>query len=313
MPPQQEVQVVMPPGGQSSPTRKRWVNSLGFSCYQEDYPGKSFRPRHALQIHMPKAAGTSVEKWGRTAGYHFVHEHLMPHMRRHDPPDAFRFSFVRNPYTRFISQYTFCKQGPFATWNRGFPCHVVLPQHGNMSFDDWWMRLWTNIVQVGNGSLPSMHLDPSRRPHYQSGHFNGQGIPCTKSMGERRGCRNTPSFWCSGIWWGNCFGPVSQWVYRDGVSGARAVDWVGKLENITSDFACLRNLLNRSSRAPATLEWTRGSFENTTTRKRKKSVREWLTNETLVHLIRTHYKDDFVNFGYSMELPGSTEYTPTGG
>ena len=282
-----------------------WVNSLGYSCHQEDYPGKSFAPRHALQIHIPKTGGTSLERWSHSSGYRFVHEHLMPHMRKHDPADAFRFSFVRNPYTRFISQYTFCQQGPHRTWNRGFPCHLVLRPY-NMTFDDWWTRLFREIERLGNGSLPSMHADV--RPRFHEGAFNGKGQSCALKDAERRGCRNTPRFWCSGIWWGNCFGPVSQWVYRNGHNGTRAVDWVGRLENITSDFACLRNLLRHKANAPMHLPWTRGSFDNKTARSRKKSVRSWLTNDSLVALIRKHYSDDFVNFGYELELPGGRNY-----
>ena len=283
-----------------------WVNSLGYSCHQEDYPGKNFTPGHVFQIHIPKNGGSSLEKWSWKAGYRFTHEHLMPHQRKRDPADAFRFAFARNPYTRFISQYTFCKQGPRRTWNWGFPCHLTLPPH-NMSFDDWWFRLWSTILRIGNGSLPSMHS--AARPGYRAGAFDPQGRPCRRES-RVHGCRNTPGFWCSGIWWGNCFGPVSQWVYRNGHSGQRAVDWVGRLENITTDFACLRNLLNKGwKRAPMQLGWSRlSNADNVTARTRKKPPRDWLTNQTLVQIIRTHYRDDFDNFGYSFDVPRGKDY-----
>ena len=71
-------------------------NSLGFSCKQSDYPGKSFRRGKVVQVHIPKTGGSSIERWSWKAGYNFKHEHLMPHLCR-DPPDSFRFAFVRNP------------------------------------------------------------------------------------------------------------------------------------------------------------------------------------------------------------------------
>ena len=175
-----------------------------------------------------------------------------------------------------------------------------------MSFDDWWTHLFAQILRIGNGSIPSMHSP--RRPGYQEGQFNRYGVSCKKRGVS--GCRATPGFWCSSIWWGNCFGPISQWVYRNGHNGERDVDWVGRLENITTDFACLRNLLNKGwKRAPMQLGWSRlSNVDNLTARTRKKSVRSWLTNRSLVETIRTHYRDDFENFGYSLELPANKNY-----
>lgn len=277
------------------------TNSLGFSCDARDYPGKSFRRGSVVQVHIPKTGGTSIEHWSWKSGYRFKHEHLMPFMRN-DPPNAFRFAFVRNPYTRFVSQYTFCKQGPHKTWNVGFPCHLVV--RDGMSFDDWWMNLWSAILRLGNGKMPSMH-DPMR-PKYNDGAFDRYGRP---TQPGDPGYRKTPRFWCSGdgkrpIWWGNCFGPVSQWVYKNGSSGERAIDWVGRLENMTSDFACLRQLLGDAlPGSPDHLGRARDSL-NKTRSSRSRSVARMFRNATIAQLVRDHYADDFANFGYPMEIPG---------
>ena len=274
-------------------------NSLGFSCNQSDYPGKSFRRGRVVQIHIPKTGGTSLEHWSYRSGYRFAHQHMMP-FQRNDPPESFRFAFVRNPYTRFVSQYTFCKQGPHATWNNGFPCHLVAKY--NMSFDDWWMHLWSTALRIGNGTLPSMH--DVHRPQATDGMFDRFGRPTSPGKLDYR---PAPRFWCSGdskrpVWWGNCYGPVSQWVYQNGRSGKLAVDWVGRLEDINSDFACLRQLLtDASSRAPAQLKIARPSLRNSSTRKH--SVAGFLQNATIAQLVRDNYADDFINFGYSLEVP----------
>ena len=269
------------------------TNSLGYSCDQTDYPGKSFRRRHVFQVHIPKTGGSSIERWSKLAGYNFFHEHLMPHMRKGDPADAFRFAFVRSPYSRFVSQYTFCKQGPLKTWNRGFPCHLVYSH--NMSFDDWWLSLWGSILRVGGGALPSIRKQPS----FQAGHVDLAGRDIHPGA---KGYRRTPYFWCSGIWWGNCFGPTSQWVYEDGHSGRLAVDWVGRLENINTDFACLRRLLNDSRPGtPDRLPWTRDSLGNSS--HHRKSPASWFRNATIARLVTQHYHDDFDNFRYPREAP----------
>ena len=289
-------------------------NSLGFSCKQSDYPGKSFRRGKVVQVHIPKTGGSSIERWSWRAGYNFKHEHLMPHLRR-DPPDSFRFAFVRNPYTRAVSQYTFCRQGPAKTWNRGFPCHLVA--RDRMSFEDWWTLLWASVLRIGNGSLPSMHA--AKRPGYLDGAFDRFGNP--SSPGDP-GYRKPPRFWCSAdstkpIWWGNCYGPVSQWVYKNGRSGARAVDWVGRLEDIDADFACLRQLLTDTVRgAPTTLVWSRDSIstkrskESRRARNHDQYAQIWFRNRSVARLVHDHYGDDFVNFGYSASeflVPGGSE------
>ncbi len=200
----------------------------------------------------------------------------------------FSAGFVRNPYSRFVSQYTFCQQGPHKTWNRGFPCRNV--HRYRMGFDDWWTLLWATITRLGNGTLPSIH-DP--RPHYQDGHFDQFGLPTrTREM-------MTPNFWCSGIWWGRCLGPASQWTHINGRSGPLVVDWIGKLENISTDFLCLRQLLNDSKRGtPWGLDHVRNSRGNGS-----RSVRRWFRNASVARLVRLHYADDFDNFGYSQDVP----------
>ena len=282
------------------------TNSLGFSCEPADYPQKSFKRKHVAMVHIPKTGGTSLARWGARTGYHFDRsdrKHQFLHKRdpsgRDRANSTFRFSFVRNPYTRFVSQYTFCASGPQKTWNRGFPCHLV--HNMQMPFDDWWEHLWRSILHVGRGKLPSIH----EHVEYQSGHFDHMGRP---SVPGTPGHRKTPGTWCSGIWWGQCFGPVSQWVYANGYAGTPVVDWVGRLENFTADFACLRQLLNDTRagsnvafRAEGKTFHVRNSRSGTHSIPRK--THEWFHNATIQKLVLMHYANDFDNFGYSREVP----------
>lgn len=280
-------------------------NSLGFSCNQADYPGKSFKRHHAAMIHIPKTGGTSMGRWGDKSGYRFDKsdlKHRFVHNREPNGRDrassTFRFSFVRNPYTRFVSQYTFCRSGAWKTFNRGFPCHLV-DKH-KMPFDDWWTHLLRSMERAGNGTLPSIH----DKVNYQFGHFDTSGQP---SAPGHPGHRQTPPRWCSGNWWGHCFGPVSQWIYADGHSGRRVVDWVGRLENFSTDFACLTQLLNDTLPGARAFRTDTKSFHvrnsqalpNVT----RKSTREWMRNASLRSMVLKHWADDFDNFGYSRELP----------
>ena len=283
------------------------TNSLGFSCDHKDYPQKSFKRKSAVMVHIPKTGGTSLARWGIRSGYHFDRtdkKHRFMHMRptgRDTANTTFRFSFVRNPFTRFVSQYTFCASGPHKTWNRGFPCHLV---HKNrMPFDEWWTLLWRSILQEGQGQLPSIRAATSS-VGFQAGHFDmtGRSLPPRDPQD-----RPTTPNWCSGIWWGNCFGPVSQWVYENGHSGERVVDWVGRLENFSTDFACLRQLLNDTKpgapkfRADGRTFHVRNSAS--ASNGTRVSTRYWLRNESLRQLVLKHYADDFDNFGYSREVP----------
>ena len=282
-------------------------NSLGFSCDRADYPLKTFKRRQTMMVHIPKTGGTSLARWGVRSGYHFDRtdkKHRFVHMRdpasRDRANSTFRFSFVRNPYTRFVSQYTFCASGPHKTWNRGFPCHLV--HKHNMPFDEWWAHLWRSILQVGHGQLPPINATPA--VDFQAGHFDASGRPLSAKDSDDR---KTTSMWCSGIWWGNCYGPVSQWVYENGRSGKRVVDWVGRLENFTSDFACLRQLLNDTKPGAPVFRPDGRTFHvrnsASATNGTRIRTRDWMRNESIRQLVLAHYADDFDNFGYPREVP----------
>ena len=70
-----------------------------------------WKKQGAIFIHVPKAAGTSINKaiYGRTLG-HYTAEEI-----KNKFPDlynkSFVFSFVRNPWSRTVSAYKFAKQG----------------------------------------------------------------------------------------------------------------------------------------------------------------------------------------------------------
>ena len=132
-----------------------------------------------------------------------------------------------------------------------------------MSFDDWWMYLWSTALRIGNGTLP----------------------PCTTCTGHRRptAClivlagrhlletRYRPGTALGVVTRkGPCGGAIAMALSRSGctrmgaLESSRSIGW--PLEDINSDFACLRQLTDASSRAPAQLKIARPSLRNSSTR-----------------------------------------------
>ena len=87
---------------------------------QKDYSLSGFREHKCIFIHIPKTAGISVNKalFGSQGG---GHKDVVFYKRAFGPltyRNYFTFTFVRNPYSRLLSAYTFLKRGGFGEKDR---------------------------------------------------------------------------------------------------------------------------------------------------------------------------------------------------
>ena len=102
-----------------------WRNPSRYRHFHEPAEFNSLSGYDALNcvfVHVPKAAGTSVSKV--LFGNHgFGHKSVVDYKRILGPLEyrrRFSFAFVRDPYTRLVSAYTFLKQGGMTERNRRF-------------------------------------------------------------------------------------------------------------------------------------------------------------------------------------------------
>jgi len=150
-------------------------------------------------LHIPKAAGTSVERFLRQVdpeipqkilrkrGFsHFLNDHL----------DYYVFSFVRNPYDRFVSAWKwgelkFSKEGDLSFYNKergvSFEEYVLLTTDLDYRKDN--ENLWSEYDEYH--TLPQFEFFP----HLNGGHYFSDKI--------------NPKFTC---------------------------DFIGKFENLNEDF-----------------------------------------------------------------------------
>ncbi len=97
---------------------KFWIKSLLkaplYSKLKNSYQNLPARQKNVIFIHIPKAAGTSIHKsfFGRLSGFgHATGERYLSIYGPLDFFSTFRFTFVRNPYDRFVSSYEYLKEG----------------------------------------------------------------------------------------------------------------------------------------------------------------------------------------------------------
>jgi len=92
----------------------RKVRRIAFELKKKDYPQipSVFRRNNIIYVHVPKAAGSTVNLG--LLGYRLGHRPIESFWQA-DPgftEKAFKFSFVRHPYLRFVSAYRYlCKGG----------------------------------------------------------------------------------------------------------------------------------------------------------------------------------------------------------
>ncbi len=126
-------------------------------------------------LHIPKAAGTSIErllsgadidipqKVPRKRGFsHFLNEH----------PDYYVFSVVRNPYDRFVSAWKwgelkFEKEGglPFYNKERSVPFEEYVSLTTNLDYRNNNKNLWSEYDEYH--TLPQFEFFP----HLNGGHY----------------------------------------------------------------------------------------------------------------------------------------------
>jgi hypothetical protein len=85
-----------------------------------DYIPGSFRHYNTIFIHVPKCAGSSVSL--HLFGYRVGHTSIATYYSR-DPDfarDAFKFSFVRHPYLRLWSAYSYLTKGGISSQDQLF-------------------------------------------------------------------------------------------------------------------------------------------------------------------------------------------------
>ncbi len=105
--------------------------------------------RKALFIHVPKTAGTSVQRslFGReVVGHQTFRQYELASPRR-QLTSLFKFAFVRNPWDRLVSAWAFLRDGGYNHWDREW-AEKNLAQFPD--FESFVLR-WISRERVENG------------------------------------------------------------------------------------------------------------------------------------------------------------------
>jgi hypothetical protein len=120
--------------------RRREVRNVGEGTNVVTYSLRAFDEHRCIFVHIPKAAGISVAMalFGNLAGGHTAARDYRKVFGR-DFWRYFKFTFVRNPYTRLVSAYEFLKGGGHPAWmsNQRFRDEVLSEY---VDFSDFVLR-----------------------------------------------------------------------------------------------------------------------------------------------------------------------------
>lgn len=113
----------------------------------EDYSLQPFLETRSLFIHVPKCAGTSLNRamYGCRAGGHLNMRQYQMIMPTSFWADAFCYTFVRNPFDRLHSAYRFLRQGGMTEADQSFAREhecLQLPFHEFVKAADATPTLW---------------------------------------------------------------------------------------------------------------------------------------------------------------------------
>ena len=92
---------------------KRMQEMRNYNASEDEYSFKPFDQHRCIFVHIPKAGGISVSKslFGNLSGGHISIEKYQIIFSKEDFDRYFKFSFVRNPWSRLFSAYNFLRKG----------------------------------------------------------------------------------------------------------------------------------------------------------------------------------------------------------
>jgi hypothetical protein len=107
---------------------------------------KPFDDHRCIFVHIPKTGGVSVSKslFGNLAGGHMTLEKYKMIFSESEFDSYFKFTFVRNPWDRLVSAYTFLKSGGMGEGDKIW-AEDNLRDYG--TFDDF-VKNWLNNENI---------------------------------------------------------------------------------------------------------------------------------------------------------------------
>lgn len=121
-----------------------WKNRWQFQdlrTSEKEYTLKGFDEHRCIFVHIPKSAGVSInrELFGNLGG---AHRSVRTYKRVFGPlkfKRYFKFTFVRNPYSRLLSAYRFLKKGGFCEKDRLWAMQNLAPFGSFQDFVEGWL------------------------------------------------------------------------------------------------------------------------------------------------------------------------------
>lgn len=91
-------------------------------CNLDKYTLTSFYKLKCIFIHIPKTGGVSIKKalFGKRGGGHKTATEYKKIFGPNIYQNYFSFAYIRNPYSRLISAYTFLKKGGLTKWDQAW-------------------------------------------------------------------------------------------------------------------------------------------------------------------------------------------------